>query len=532
MRQWRLAGGLLVVLVLVTACASYTTRLRDLRGRVAGGHLDEAIEMVAKVSKPGDLLYHLERGALLHYAGDYAASNDDLLAAEKLLDDLYTISVSQRALTFLLNDEAEAYRGQIHEGHFLHYYRLLNFHYQHRPGEAAVEARRLALRLASHRDELADDRALREMPFLQWLLGAVLEGNGEANDALIAYRWAQQGYENWSAEWGLPAPSWLDRALVRAAVQSGISPDEIPETRDVPGTVRLEALEEARSGDGELIVLAELGWAPQRQSEHLRIPIFKHEANWSGPDEALSLGFVLAGRYDYYVAHNAWSSDDVEIAYFLDVAVPILPDREPLGVGSCEVSITPITPIAPVGPIEAATGTTGTTGTTGVTETAEDAPAGQTGSAGETGVAGVPSSATGSQAREWSGPDHLTLVPVADVDGLVRRVYHKTLTGTLAKTFARALLKFVAKQQAEKELGTLAGILTNIAGVATEKADTRSWLLLPAQIQAQTIRLPAGRYRVVLEAYSHQGGKVGMSVHEVEIGEGSVAIVSWRPFAS
>lgn len=478
MRQWRLACGFLAVLLLVTACASYTTRLRDLRGRVAGGQLEEALEMVAKVSEPGDLLYHLERGALLHYAADYAESNDELLAAEKLFDDLYTISVSRRALTFVLNDEAEAYRGQIHEGHFLHYYRLLNFHYQHQPGETAVEARRLALRLANQRDELADDRVLREMPFLQWLAGAVMEGNGEANDALIAYRWAKQGYANWFAEWGLPAPPWLDRALVRAAVRSGISPEEILETRDLPGTVRLAALEEARGGDGELILLAELGWAPQRQSEHLRIPIFKHEAGWSGPDEALSLGFVLAGRYDYYLAHHAWSDGDVEIAYFLDVAIPILPDTEPLGVGRCEVSIT-----------------------------------------------AVPSGASDS-------PDHLRLVPVADVDGLVRHVYRKTLPATLAKTFARALLKYVAKQQAERELGTLAGILTNIAGVATEKADTRSWLLLPAQIQAQSVRLPAGRYRVVLEAYSQQGSKVGASVHEVEIGAGDTAILSWRPFAS
>jgi uncharacterized protein len=475
MRPWRLCSGVLLgaalVMMLIAACASYTTRLRDLRGVVTRGEIDAALGMIAKVSDPGDLLYHLERGALYHYARDWSQSNAELATAEQLLDDLYTISVSRRALTMLLHDEAEAYRGQIHEGHFLHYYRLLNFHYQGMTTETAVEARRLALRLSSLRDDLSSDPLLRDMPFLQWVVGAVLEGQGEANDALIAYRWAKRGYADWASSLGLGAPDWLERSLLRAAARSGIAPDELPETRETAGADRLAALEAARGPEGELILLCELGWAPQRQSKHIRVPIFTHEANWSGADEALSLGFVLAGRYDYYLAHNAWSADDVKVAYFLDVAIPILPDREPLAVAVCEVAI---------------------------------------------------------ESLAGGAVDRVTLVPLADVDALVRHVYRKGLPGTLAKTFARALLKFVAKKQAEKELGTIAGILTNIAGAAIEKADTRSWLLLPSQVRGAALQMPAGRYRLTLATYSHQGGRLGSYTREVEIGERGTRVISWR----
>lgn len=482
MRRTATWFGILVILAVVTACASYTTRLKDLRGTVTRGELAGALEMIDKVSDPGDLLYHLERGALHHYGAQWSESNAELAQAEGLLEDLYTISVSKRALTLILNDEAEAYRGEVYEGHLLHYFRLLNYHNLGQPGETAVEARRLALRLARLRDDFGDDPVLREMPFLQWLIGAVLESAGENNDALIAYRWAVRGYDDWAGSEGPEAPDWIDLSLLRNAARSGISPDAVEEASGLPPALRLTAREQAAGSEGELVLLCELGWAAQKQSKHIRIPIFKHEAGWSGTDQAAALGIALAGRYDYYLAHGAWSAGDFELAYFLDVAIPVLPDRVPSAVAYSEVTVEPLDRVE--------------------------------GEAGE---------------RPF-GPRRATLVPALDVEELLRHVYRKKMPGTLAKAFARALIKYVAQAQAKKELGAVAGILANIAGAATEKADTRAWLLLPAQVQAASLRLPAGAYRVTLAAYDRQGGKLGERAQEVVLGERDLRIVNLRVF--
>ncbi len=45
----------------------------------------------------------------------------------------------------------------------------------------------------------------------------------------------------------------------------------------------------------------------------------------------------------------------------------------------------------------------------------------------------------------------------------------------------------------------MAGLVVNIVGVLTERADTRSWLSLPANIQMARLQLPAGTYTFSIE---------------------------------
>jgi hypothetical protein len=73
-------------------------------------------------------------------------------------------------------------------------------------------------------------------------------------------------------------------------------------------------------------------------------------------------------------------------------------------------------------------------------------------------------------------------------------------------------------------------VLTNIAGVATEKADTRSWLLLPGQIQASRVELPAGEYQLVLEARDSAGRRLEQRELTVAVAPAGVTIVTWRSF--
>ena len=271
-------GFLAVVLlpVLLSCCASYTTRMRALRTSVSGGNLEKALELVGEKGEPGDLLYHLERGALLHYLDRYAESNGDLESAEQVLDERYTVSLSERGLTFLLNDEIEAYAGEVHEGNYLHYYRTLNFLAREERAAAAVEARRLALRLSELRERQSEDLSVRDDPFLEYLAGAVLESVGEWNGALISYRLAKSTYAEWEREAARPVFPWLEQDIVRTARLSGIDLREIglvPAERDRAADA---------STDGQLLVLFECGWTPRKVSKHLRIPIFECDRGGDG----------------------------------------------------------------------------------------------------------------------------------------------------------------------------------------------------------------------------------------------------------
>ena len=123
-----------------------------------------------------------------------------------------------------------------------------------------------------------------------------------------------------------------------------------------------------------------------------------------------------------------------------------------------------------------------------------------------------------------------TTRPVADLALRARQDFDRREPLILAKSLARALLKYVATRQVEKEAGTWAGVLANLAGVATEKADTRSWLLLPGKISAARIGVPAGRHTLFLTAVDEQGRRLEETALEVEVREGAMVFVAWRSF--
>jgi hypothetical protein len=75
-----------------------------------------------------------------------------------------------------------------------------------------------------------------------------------------------------------------------------------------------------------------------------------------------------------------------------------------------------------------------------------------------------------------------------------------------ARLIARALLKYAVTQAAEDKAeeeggevaGFLVGLVTNTAANAIERADTRSWTLLPDRVSLVRFRLPPGEHRVQL----------------------------------
>ncbi|VAX10018.1 hypothetical protein MNBD_GAMMA25-229 [hydrothermal vent metagenome] len=82
----------------------------------------------------------------------------------------------------------------------------------------------------------------------------------------------------------------------------------------------------------------------------------------------------------------------------------------------------------------------------------------------------------------------------------------ESLKAQMGVITARAIARAVAKHEASNEAGKqndLIGLIVNIAGVLTERADTRSWLTLPAEIQMARLNAPADTYNVIIEFIDH-----------------------------
>ena len=108
-----------------------------------------------------------------------------------------------------------------------------------------------------------------------------------------------------------------------------------------------------------------------------------------------------------------------------------------------------------------------------------------------------------------------------------------------AQMIARAIAKFIAAKAAEVAteqaggggLGKLMGAAVSVAGAATEKADVRSWLLLPATIDIAKAYIPAGKHNVTVTFHSAAGGVVRTeTIPDVEVKPGKKVFLNLRTF--
>jgi uncharacterized protein len=117
-----------------------------------------------------------------------------------------------------------------------------------------------------------------------------------------------------------------------------------------------------------------------------------------------------------------------------------------------------------------------------------------------------------------------------DVTAGVRHDFDAQRATTLARTVARAASKVAVSTAVEQSVsrrdetaGRIAGLLTNLGTLATERADTRGWHLLPADIAMVRLRLPAGSHELRLD-----GGEAGSPLGTVDVHAGRTTFLSTR----
>lgn len=222
-RLIRLPIAILCFTGLLFGCAGYKNALDKSLHHASMGEYQQAMETLensslAKSSK-NRLLYLMEKGVLQNLAGDFLTSNQTFEAADSLGDELFTQSFSDKALSFVTNDNITEYSGADYELPYLSYYKILNYLALNDLDGARVESRRIDEKLNYLTDNNPDQADYIKNPFLRLVTGFIYEGLGEYNDAFIAYRKSLQGYG------GISAPPLIWPRLHNSARRSGLTDD-------------------------------------------------------------------------------------------------------------------------------------------------------------------------------------------------------------------------------------------------------------------------------------------------------------------
>ncbi len=175
------------------------------------------------------VLYYLDRALILHHDGKYKESNEFLEKCERLMEDLYTKSVSTSAASLTTSDNIIPYEGEDHEKVLVNMLWALNYTLMGNFEEALVEGRKVDNKLQMLRDRYAEenkkaknpkekvDVAYTEDAFIRYFMGILNEANGEINEAFIFYREAYETYHNYLNLYGTPVPPMLKEDILRTA---------------------------------------------------------------------------------------------------------------------------------------------------------------------------------------------------------------------------------------------------------------------------------------------------------------------------
>ena len=460
------------LLLFLSGCAAgYSSYVSRSLNQLRQGNYAEALNRLEKPNgKTNMLLYRMERGLIFHYQGLYAQSNAEFERAERLIDRLYTRSVSREAAAFLTNDAIVAYRGEGFERVFIHYYRALNYERLGDRQAVLVECRKANLKLASYAQKAEYQLSYKNDAFMQYATGLFFDSEGEWNDAYISYKDAEKGYRAYREAFGISIPRMLLVDLVRVAQKLGYS-DEV---RLYTERYRLRPEELQPPPNGEVIVFIESGFVPRKQQNEMSIPILKDDrgdAIWTISERAVD-------RYNnHYVYHN------YAVDYWLSLALPHYK-----------------TASLPLGAVRLRNGQNSTMGVL-----AEDLD--------------VIARRTLEQKL-----DHILLRTVARATAkyLASKSIEKTIANAGDDEDDRVF---------NEGLGELVGGLFNLLGNATEAADTRGWLSLPRTVYIA--RLPTGGALASLqiEVLDPQGRVIHtQDLLPVEQAEGDKTFLSTRVF--
>jgi uncharacterized protein len=322
-------------------------------------------------------------------------------------------------------------------------------------------------RIASYLEVLSRDgtHTYRDDAYLQWFSGTLYDEFGQTNDAWISYKRSHDLYAK--GFYGISEPGFLCPVTLGAAKRVGVE-ESIKEMETAcPDTAAQQGADR-----GRVVVICEVGIAPPILETNLVFPIFTSDnTSFKDDEERDHYARELSHR------HEGYGNDygDQKLQYLLRVAMPVYGDTY-LGTQAQGVSV-----------------------------------------------------------RD-SGSVNVHAELAEDLGAILRQDLKDRYTAITVRAITRALIKYAAKEAAEKlgkqsseALGDILGAAVNIAGVASEAADTRSWETLPDRIFVADFTLPPGQHRLYADVTGLSGSTLMRhDFPEVDVQPGSITILRLR----
>lgn len=440
-----------------------------LRHYLMTGDPDAALRLIESRRFSSDrLLRKLQTAVVLHQAGRFRASNAAFAWAEQEADRRWTRSLRRAAGSLLLSDRTLAYLPSEAEMLAIPRYRMLNHLALGERDEAAVEARR-ASRLADRIEEQTGGCAGTGLT--HYLAGLVFDAAGERSDALVSLRRASRVFGACTADAARAVPATLGADLARIARALGlheladsVAAPAAPPTVSLAGPPIFPVRPPAAGDSAELVVVIENGFAAHRAAEDLYVPVPKLDVDDLESDDSDRIALVaerIAVRLAGVPAMRSGgpvllddADDEVGATYLLKLAWPAMRLEANRSAGLRVVVDDAAVPAPPAENVSAAV------------------------------ISG------------WE----------AQRSGVAARMLTRSVT--------RYLLAREAERKADKQGGKIArwlvGALVNGASNAVERADTRSWSLLPDRVSLVRVRVPAGEHDIRIERLSPGGEVVGV----------------------
>lgn len=279
----------ILLLVVIVGCASYSDHLFEIRELASENRYQLALQKLErspiKTQSRNRLLYHLEKAMLLDRLGQLAKSRQQLLTADRLVDKLYSKSISKEAASYLLTSDSTDYSGEDYEKIFIHTMLALSFIRDRQLSSALVEARRINLNLHEINSGRGDaNNRYHEDAFARYLAGLIHETNSNFDSAYLDYLKAWKSYRRSFALFNDSLmPKQLVSALQRLARVSG---------RELPAKIAKTINNKKFSRQAQVVVIHQLGRIAVKEADEFMLPIGKQIVRISFP-------VIVIGRRDF-----------------------------------------------------------------------------------------------------------------------------------------------------------------------------------------------------------------------------------------
>ena len=309
------------------ACASYTDEVKQVELSFRAGQYDDALKKLEdsglKDQARNRLLYLLEKSMIFDRQGQKDEARQLLMKADKVVDSLFTTSISSTAASFIYNDAMTEYSGEDYEKVAIHTVLAHSFLEEGKLNEARVEAARINTKLNEINDGYETNKnRYKEDAYARYLAGMIYEALGELDSAIIDYRSALRIYQgDYSKIFETRAPEHLITALYRLLVKRNRS-DEAKEL--MAQHKFLEPKLSSKEPFGEIVVLHEVGSIATKERKDFVLPIGRDIVRFSFP----VIGHVKKSFDRTGIKIDEGSIESAEMAQNMDmIARETLEDR-------------------------------------------------------------------------------------------------------------------------------------------------------------------------------------------------------------